>query len=491
MRLRQHHAVFAGIAVLSAGAAGLEDTHSRLFTVVYGHSFALLALSLPLLGAAMAATLMCLFPAIGRRPWSMTHAAYLAGAAAAATVVALIVLAHARPFEGHDTLRPGVLVAMAATSLLPYVLSALAVGAASRLTPRAVVPISVALLVGAASGVVFAVEMLGAGALRVGLMVPILDALASIGFYVAAALAPSRGSGDEPSEGSETPALRRPSGNWVSTFVLAAVVLLAGDVGSSWLRLPPTRTGALDRAELSEWTPRGLVTVDRLSGSSATVRIDSVKVGAVFDTKASTVPVPEDLVTALHAKPGAVLVLEPGGGQAVKALLHAKWKPIHVVEPSTYLVDDVMRGHFAERTGQLYDRPEVEVEVGESRSALARSQRKYQGILVPRAERLASGAAVDCELCEDDLFTREGMQDLVAHLSETGTVVITVPDELTDRLLALMGSAFPKKGYDDAATHLFGVSEGHTVALLAKRASLTHHDVAALHGSRASIDSAR
>ena len=34
MRLRQHHAVFAGIAFLSAGAAVLEDAFSRLFAVV-------------------------------------------------------------------------------------------------------------------------------------------------------------------------------------------------------------------------------------------------------------------------------------------------------------------------------------------------------------------------------------------------------------------------------------------------------------------------
>jgi len=67
---------------------------------------------------------------------------------------------------------------------------------------------------------------------------------------------------------------RRASGALVSTFMLGTSVLLLGDLGAPWLKLPVARWVPLEKVELQAWSETGLVTVERPRAGTAWVRLD-------------------------------------------------------------------------------------------------------------------------------------------------------------------------------------------------------------------------
>src|SRR5690242_21361688 len=99
MRFRQRHGLFAGIAVLSSGTVVLQIALTRLYSALFGHHLAFLAISLSLFGVGLGGVLLYVFPRLAAPPRLLARLSYLASLASASTVLALLVLLHTKPIE--------------------------------------------------------------------------------------------------------------------------------------------------------------------------------------------------------------------------------------------------------------------------------------------------------------------------------------------------------------------------------------------------------
>ena len=181
--MSQRHGLFGGIAALACGTVVLEIALTRLHTALFGQPVAFLSLALPLVGIGVGGGLVHLVPALARPPSLLARLAYLAGAASAGTIVALLVLLNVKAFDAFDRGALFRLAALYASSSLPFVAVGAAVAATLRHVATAASRIYFALLGGAALGVLAAVAAHAFGAPRACLLAAIfLGGEAIIGF---------------------------------------------------------------------------------------------------------------------------------------------------------------------------------------------------------------------------------------------------------------------------------------------------------------------
>jgi hypothetical protein len=469
--MSQRHGLFGGIAVLACGTVVLEIALTRLYAALFGQPVAFLALALPLVGIAVGAGMVHLVPALARPPSLLARLAYLAGVASAGTIAALLVLLNVKAFESFDGGALLRLAALYASSSLPFIAVGAVVAAALRHVSAAASRIHFAVLGGAACGVLVTVAAFAVGAPRACLLVAILFACTGIVFYWGA----RRGSAtiDGPPE-------RRANGAVVATFVLATTVLLAGDVGAPWLKLPSLRWAAIDKVELQQWSESGLLTVDKPSGGTAWVRTDGTGTTAILDAKTTPPAHPDELGYALHKDKGPAAVIGPGGGRDVRAALRAGQKEIYAVEPDPVLVRDVMRGRYKALSGDLYDKPEVHVVVADPRSYLLGVPAKLRSVVVTLADTTAPAAIGALALTEARLYTVDAFRDYLSALLPEGTLLVSRPDADTDRLVAVAAAGLRRLGAATPADHLFACSGSKITALLVKRTAFTKDEIGLL-----------
>jgi spermidine synthase len=140
-----------------------------------------------------------------------------------------------------------------------------------------------------------------------------------------------------------------------------------------------------------------------------------------YDTDERSVP-----FAAMGAPPERLLIIGAAGGHEIQAALHFGARQIDAVElnPETA---DLLRGRFAEYSGNLTRQPGVSYIVGDGRSYLARSHDRYDMIwfVAPdsyaAANAASSGAFV---LSESYLYTKEMLQESLEHLTAGGMVVM-------------------------------------------------------------------
>jgi hypothetical protein len=469
--MSQRHGLFGGIAVLACGTVVLEIALTRLYAALFGQPVAFLALALPLVGIAVGGGLAHLVPALARPPALVARLAYLAGAASGGTIAALLVLLNVKAFDAFDRGAMIRLLALYASSSLPFVAVGAAVAAALRHAPAAASRIHFAVLGGAAFGVFVTVAAFTVGAPRACLLVAILFAWAGVVFYVGA-----RRSAAAATE----PAVHRASGAVVSTFVLATSVLLAGDLGAPWLKLPALRWAAIEKVELQRWTESALLTVDKPAGGTSWVRSDGTATTALIDAKTTPPAHPDELGYVLHKDLGPAAVLVPGGGRDVRAALRAGQKDIHAVEPEPVMVSEVLRGRYKVLSGDLYDKPEVHVVVAEPRAYLLGAPGKFRSVVLTLADTSAPAAIGALALTETRLYTVEAFRAYLGALLPEGTLLVSRPDGDTDRLLATAAAGLRGVGAAAPAEHLFACSASKVTALLVKRTPFTRDEIGLL-----------
>ncbi len=469
--MSQRHGLFGGIAVLACGTVVLATALTRLCAALFGQPVAFVMLALPLLGIAVGGGLVHLVPALVRPPALLARLAYLAGAASAGTVAALLVLLNVKMFEAFD--RGGLLrlVALVASSSLPFIAVGAVVAAALRHAASAASRIHFAALGGAALGVLVTVAAFSVGAGRACLLVAILFASTGIIFYVSA----RRGA-----TSLDVPAERRASGAVVSTFVLATAVLFAGDIGAPWLKLPGLRWTPIDKVELQQWSESELVTVDKPAGGTAWVRSDGTSTTSIVDAKTTPPAQPDELGYALHKDRGPAAVLGPGAARDVRAALRAGQKDVTAIEPDPILVREVVRGRYRALSGDLYDKPEVHVVVADGRSYLLGAPTKLRSLVVTLADTSAPAAVGALALTGSRLYTVEAIRDYLTALQPEGTLLVSRPEAETDRLLATAATGLRRLGAANPAEHLFACSATKITALLVKRTPFTKDEIALL-----------
>jgi hypothetical protein len=468
--MTQRQGLFGGLAVLSCGTVVLQIALTRLYSALFGHHLAFLAISLSLFGVGLGGVLLYVFPGLCRPPALFARLSYLSGLASAATVGALLSLLHVKPIEKLDASSLLSLAVLYLSSSLPFVLAGIAVAGAIRHAARDISRLYLVDLAGAAIGGLGAIAALRAGALRACLIVAIIEAMAALLFW-----AGSRGPSPE-----GTPRERRANGGVIATFVLATCVLLAGDVGAPWLKLPALRWISVEKVEFQAWNEMALITVDKASGGMAWMRMDGSAATAILDPKTTPPLHPDEMAYILHKEKGPVLVIGAGGGRDIRSALKYGQKEIYAAEINPIIVNDVMKGHYKTWTGDLFGKPEVHVTVADGRSYVRASERKFRNVVISLVDTSAAASVGALALTENSLYTVEAFRDYLDHLTPEGTLIVNRWDGEFDRLLALGVAGLGQVGVTNPKAHMFACGAARSTALLIKRTPLAQDEIATL-----------
>ncbi|EYF07669.1 hypothetical protein [Chondromyces apiculatus] len=470
MQLSQRSGLLGGVALTAGATVLLEIVLTRLFSAIYGNHLAFLAISLSLFGVGLGGVLLYVAPSLARPPHLFARLAALAALASAGTLAAVIVLLYLKPIQD---LAPRALLQIAAVYLvssIPFVLGGIILAAAIRHAARDMARLYLVNLFAAAVGGVAALAALKVGAPRAGLLIAILFALGGVFFWLGA-----RASG-----GLISPRERRGSGALVATFVLGSLVLLLGDLGAPWLKLPNLRFQALSRVEYQAWNEQALITVERLRSGAAWMRFDGTDSTPIFDAKTNPPAHTDELGYVLHKAAGPVLLIGALGGSPIRDALKAGQTDIHVSEINGDVVTRVLRDRYAGLTDHLLDRPEVHVAVADGRNYARRATFLFKSIVLSHAESRAATAVGALSLRETPLYTVEAFRDFLGRLTPDGTLVVTRSETELDRLLALSGAALHQSGAADPKAHLFACNHEQATTVLLKRSPLDRQEIQAL-----------
>ncbi len=478
---RTHIAIF----LLSLLTLLFQFAQTRLFSATLDHHLTFLVLSGALLGVGAGGTLSAVFDQRRRRPGS----ALLAACAAVATIVGLAVETRIDPMEGT--------IAAIVTGYLLSIVPALFV---SWVIVRALREASQS-----ASGSLYAADLAGAatGAIVGYLAIGTLGAQGLYGVAAAAALAAaallSR------ARGSASLMLR-------AALALCALILIAAlsMFGETLARPLPGPLKALDIGrthELGRWDPLARIDISRQGAEgdashyafliseryenarppSLVMTLDMgaltpiVRANASDDLgvlEASILAAPYDLSPRRTA-----LIVGPGGGIDVLVALRHGVTSVTAVEVNRTEVA-LMRGPYAEYSGNLYLNPRVHVFEDEARSFIRRSSERFDVIAITVVDSFAALSAGAYALTENYLYTEEAMRDFLTHLAPSGVVAMSrwyrdPPDEIV-RVLSVAESALRTLGRSDPARSIAILRHGNFGLMLFRVEPFTDAEVGRL-----------
>lgn len=184
-----------------------------------------------------------------------------------------------------------------------------------------------------------------------------------------------------------------------------------------------------------------------------------------------------------------VLVIGAGGGLDVRTALHFGAKHVDAVDINPMIVKSVATD-FDSFAGGLYHRPDVKVSVAEGRHFLRRSEKKWDLVQISGVDTYAASQAGAFALTENYLYTVEAMREVLAHLSDDGTLAMTrwlyKPPRQTLRLAVIMDRAMREMGLGEASSRVVIIGApvfDSTIdfsIVLARRTPFTEREVEAL-----------
>ncbi len=448
-------------AILSASALLLEIALTRLFSLIFFPPYVFLIISVAILGIGIGAAAVALAPVLAQRLGLALGS--LAGAWSALLLLLFAVM-------GSAVDLPILLLILLA---LPYVAFGLVISSLFKAHSPASRVLYMSDLVGAGGGALLAIPLMN----RFGAVNVIL--LAALGFSIAALYLCSRR-------------------DRLAVFISICLIGLAfaTNVSRAWLDV-----------DLSKLTKEKPIVAALANGGrvlqtrwDAFARTDLVDPGAgrllrlYVDGGAASVMPAESARRELLAdigffpfateQPETVFIIGPGAGLDLWFALQSGSKQVSAVEvnaASLALVED-WRGS----AGALYDRPEVEVIVDDGRSALRRSQERYDLIYLSQVVTLAAERG-GYALSESTIYTEEAFSDYLDHLAEGGQIALKLYDEATlTRALSTALAAFRRRSLDEqqALRHLMAFidSKGSPAAplLLIGEAAYSEADSLAL-----------
>jgi hypothetical protein len=173
---------------------------------------------------------------------------------------------------------------------------------------------------------------------------------------------------------------------------------------------------------------------------------------------------------AMEASPDEVLIIGAAGGNEILASLYFGSRHTDAIElnPVTYkLVTDT----YADYVGRIAEYDGVNYVQGEGRSYLARSDKEYDLIWFPAPDSYSANAASvgAFVLSESYLYTREAIEESLAHLSPDGLIAwhygefdFDAAPNRTARYAATAREALAEAGVEDPTDH-FIVTTAPTV----------------------------
>jgi hypothetical protein len=195
----------------------------------------------------------------------------------------------------------------------------------------------------------------------------------------------------------------------------------------------------------------------------------------------------------LDGPPGRELIIGSAGGNEILASLYYDAPDIDAIELNPVTVS-LLEDEFADMTGHLADRPEIDLRQGDGRSYLARSDTSYDLVWYVAPDSYAatnaasSGAFV---LSESYLYTTEMIRETLDHLSDDGIMVVQFGEldfegrpNRTSRYVVTARQALEDFGVDDPSQHLLVGAhltrgDGDLSTIVVKRTPFTPDEVEA------------
>jgi spermidine synthase len=184
---------------------------------------------------------------------------------------------------------------------------------------------------------------------------------------------------------------------------------------------------------------------------------------------------------------GKYAIIGPGGGVDVLRAVANGSKDVTAIEINQTIVNDIMRGRYADYAYHLYERPEVHLHVGDGRSFIRNSKDKYDVIQMTLVDTWASTSAGAFALSENNLYTVEAFEEYFDHLKDDGFIAITrwefkEPREAL-RVVSQAMEALHHIGVPDPANHFIVISDGELnvdgrpVAVVAKKSRFSEAEI--------------
>jgi len=411
-------------AILSASALLLEIALTRLFSLIFFPPYVFFIISVAILGIGAGAAVAAWRPRLARR---IGLALGSCGAAICTLLLSLFTV-----YGGAVEMQ----ILLFALAALPFVFFGLVISAL--FSEHA-----------AASPILYMSDLLGAGCGAL-LAIPLLNRFGPINVILFAALGFSL-AGLYFSMKRERLA--------VAICIGVTGVAFAADAVAPVLRIDPSRL-APEKPLVASLSQGGRILDTRWD---AFARTDLVDPGAgrplrIFvDGGAASVMPSEGARRELlndvgffpfaTEQPERVFIIGPGAGLDVWFALTANASQVTAVEVNGASVELVESRRGS--TGALYDRSEVEVIVDDGRSALRRSEGKYDLIYLSQVVTLAAERG-GYALSENTIYTEEAFIEYLDHLDTGGQIALKLYDEVTlTRAVSTGLAALRRRGLTD------------------------------------------
>ena len=284
---------------------------------------------------------------------------------------------------------------------------------------------------------------------------------------------------------------------------VAAVVLFAGVTSEQ--RLPDVRVeatkiqaqgpgdlfsdwGPVFRVEVLEFTPDAddrLLVHDGTYGSGIRRFDGDLDSLSRYETDSRAIP-----FDILGGAPETELIIGSAGGQEILASLYRGAQDIEAVELNPVTVG-LLTDEFADYSGNLPDRPEVDLHQGDGRTYLARSDTDYDLVWFVAPDSYAANNAASSGafvLSESYLYTQDMIEETLEHLSDDGIMVVQFGElsfenapNRTSRYVVTARAALEALGIEDPSQHLLVATEVNDAAdlstIVVKRTPFTDDEV--------------
>ncbi len=473
----RENTLLTAITLCSFSSLLLELALTRLFSVVLFYHFAFLSISLALLGLGAGGVFAYL-----RRDWlaqwnTRALGAILSFLCSLSVVAVLEIVLHSQVnlVLSHRDIRA--LTILYLSSAVPFFLVGLLFSVVFARHPDRISRLYGADLVGGSLACLTTVPLLNLlGAPNSILAAAVMLAIASIAW-------------------STTPRQRWLAGG------LALLILgtIAANILHPFIDIIYAKGQRREGVEYARWNAISRVEVDRTANGARYVAIDSDASTAIMNAdprhlssrgwEAALMSTPPSIPNVLRPH-GEYAIIGPGGGVDVLRAIANGSPKVTGIEINPIIVNDVMRGRYAEFSHHLYDLPEVDIHISDGRSFIRSSKDRYDVVQMTLVDTWASTAAGAFALSENNLYTVEAFREYFDHLKPDGMIAITrwefkEPREAL-RVVSVAMEALHQLGAANPAGNLLVVSDGpldsdgRPVLVLAKRSPFTVEEQAIL-----------
>ncbi len=444
---------YYSIALLSLSLLGLELIWTRIFSAEYFYTFAFLILSLAVLGLGLGALLIRLFPSLDGKH-SLGILISLVGLLTLTGPPLVLKLGLNFPDLFHSWAMVGKLVLTVVILSSTYLCGGMALALLFKRNSDDMPRLYMADLLGASSGVIFAVILMNLFG------TPLAAFLIALPVLLAAVIE-SRGA-------------------WKALpLVLSAAMVIMGGQTDSLLK-----SGKPDRAPViySHWDAQSKVKIFEFDENYYGLNIDNVANSPVYkfdgdwnkpDSLLFEFGIPvEWLINRFDDC--SFLSLGAGGGTDVLQALQYGATDVHAVEVIGHINDMMIDGELTEFSGNLYNDPRVTVATEDARAYV----RKYEGyfdiIYSLSSNTFAALASGSFAMAESYLFTTEAFRDYWKALSPEGFLMMEHQFYMP-RLVSEVRDALAVEGIQNPEQHfaVYNLPQLRRNAILVSKQPLT------------------